>query len=343
MVMAESPSTDATSRRCARYEASSIDRSSWNGSRTAGMTPAGNDTSRYLNGDERSAGGAPRDPGAAAYRAYRRAGAGATCRATSASCRASTPTSSGPSASATPSPARCSPCREPGDPRLPELGEDLDIRTDVPRYRVFIDGELAERGRGPAAPLARRPGDLRPRLLVLVRGSADRRRAAAALRRAGPQRADVPHQRGHGAGGPLPRQAGGLDAPVQAGRRDPRHRDHLALSARARLAGAPRPPRPDRHRRPVAAVGRRSDRGARRRAAAVLGLRRHAAVGGARCASRRSASRTRPATCWSPTWRTRASPNADSKLSVDHRGSPGCSRSRWRRASAASPSRRSCR
>ena len=31
---------------------------------------------------------------------------------------------------------------EPGDPHLPELGTDLDIRTDVPRYRVFRDGEL---------------------------------------------------------------------------------------------------------------------------------------------------------------------------------------------------------
>ena len=30
----------------------------------------------------------------------------------------------------------------PGDPRLPELGEDLDIRTDVPRYRVFKEGTL---------------------------------------------------------------------------------------------------------------------------------------------------------------------------------------------------------
>jgi uncharacterized protein YcsI (UPF0317 family) len=30
----------------------------------------------------------------------------------------------------------------PGDPRLPELGEDLDIRTDVPRYRVFRNGSL---------------------------------------------------------------------------------------------------------------------------------------------------------------------------------------------------------
>lgn len=32
---------------------------------------------------------------------------------------------------------------EPGDPALPKLGE-LDIRTDVPRYRVFRDGEIAE-------------------------------------------------------------------------------------------------------------------------------------------------------------------------------------------------------
>jgi uncharacterized protein YcsI (UPF0317 family) len=30
----------------------------------------------------------------------------------------------------------------PGDPRLPELGEDLDIRTDVPRYRIFREGQL---------------------------------------------------------------------------------------------------------------------------------------------------------------------------------------------------------
>jgi uncharacterized protein YcsI (UPF0317 family) len=29
----------------------------------------------------------------------------------------------------------------PGDPRLPELGEDLDIRTDVPAYRIFRNGK----------------------------------------------------------------------------------------------------------------------------------------------------------------------------------------------------------
>ena len=31
---------------------------------------------------------------------------------------------------------------EPGSPHLPELGEDLDLRTDLPSYRVFRDGEL---------------------------------------------------------------------------------------------------------------------------------------------------------------------------------------------------------
>lgn len=31
-----------------------------------------------------------------------------------------------------------------GDPRLPSLGEDLDIRTDVPRYRVFRDGQVVD-------------------------------------------------------------------------------------------------------------------------------------------------------------------------------------------------------
>lgn len=31
---------------------------------------------------------------------------------------------------------------EPGSPRVPALGEDLDLRTDVPGYRVWRDGEL---------------------------------------------------------------------------------------------------------------------------------------------------------------------------------------------------------
>ncbi len=33
---------------------------------------------------------------------------------------------------------------EPGDPFIPTLADDLDIRTDVPRYRVFRHGELVD-------------------------------------------------------------------------------------------------------------------------------------------------------------------------------------------------------
>jgi uncharacterized protein YcsI (UPF0317 family) len=32
----------------------------------------------------------------------------------------------------------------PGDPALPTLAEDLDIRTDLPRYRVFRHGEVVD-------------------------------------------------------------------------------------------------------------------------------------------------------------------------------------------------------
>ena len=33
---------------------------------------------------------------------------------------------------------------EPGNPQLPGLGEDLDIRSDIPRYRVWRDGVLVD-------------------------------------------------------------------------------------------------------------------------------------------------------------------------------------------------------
>ena len=33
---------------------------------------------------------------------------------------------------------------EPGDPALPSLGRDIDIRSDVPRYRVWRDGVLVD-------------------------------------------------------------------------------------------------------------------------------------------------------------------------------------------------------
>jgi len=33
---------------------------------------------------------------------------------------------------------------EAGSPALPTLGEDIDLRTDLPRYRVWVDGELVD-------------------------------------------------------------------------------------------------------------------------------------------------------------------------------------------------------
>lgn len=33
---------------------------------------------------------------------------------------------------------------KPGDPALPTLGKGIDIRTDVPRYRIYREGELTE-------------------------------------------------------------------------------------------------------------------------------------------------------------------------------------------------------
>ena len=39
---------------------------------------------------------------------------------------------------------RCSAVSEPGEPTFPTLGRDLDIRTDLPRYRVWRHGELVE-------------------------------------------------------------------------------------------------------------------------------------------------------------------------------------------------------
>lgn len=43
-----------------------------------------------------------------------------------------------------PKPAPILGVSEPGETALPALGRDIDIRTDVVRYRIFRDGELAE-------------------------------------------------------------------------------------------------------------------------------------------------------------------------------------------------------
>src|SRR5246127_1442782 len=47
-------------------------------------------------------------------------------------------------AQANPKPCPVLAVSEAGDPRFPALGQDLDIRTDVPRYRVWRRGELVD-------------------------------------------------------------------------------------------------------------------------------------------------------------------------------------------------------
>src|SRR5713226_5865395 len=86
-----------------------------------------------------------------------------------------------------------------GYPRVPELGEDLDIRFDLPRYGVAElrpGGGIGRRAR----PLARRSGEFRHRLLVFIRRSADGGVHRTASNRARPQRDDRTSIAAHAAG-----------------------------------------------------------------------------------------------------------------------------------------------
>jgi uncharacterized protein YcsI (UPF0317 family) len=47
-------------------------------------------------------------------------------------------------AQANPKPCPILAVSEPGDPQLPTLGENLDIRTDLPKYRVWHHGKLVD-------------------------------------------------------------------------------------------------------------------------------------------------------------------------------------------------------
>src|SRR3974377_344236 len=47
-------------------------------------------------------------------------------------------------AQANPRPCPVLAVSEPGDPHLASLGEELDIRTDLPKYRIWRRGELIE-------------------------------------------------------------------------------------------------------------------------------------------------------------------------------------------------------
>src|SRR6266852_313847 len=141
-------------------------------------------------------------------------------------------------------------------------------------------GPHRRRARGYQALVARRSRLFRDRLLVLVRGGAARERHRAAPHDLRLHGADVSHHDRDRAGGSVPWARGGVDAADEAGRRDPRHPGDDAVAERARRAGAYRQAGADRHQGPGEARLRRRGAGARRRAPGVLGVRRHAAVGG---------------------------------------------------------------
>ena len=67
----------------------------------------------------------------------------ATCRAISRSCQRAGPRLHAV-LSAQPKPCPLLAAGSPGDWRLPSLADDLDIRTDLCRYKVFRNGELVD-------------------------------------------------------------------------------------------------------------------------------------------------------------------------------------------------------
>ena len=138
---------------------------------------------------------------------------------------------------------------EPGDPRLPMLGEDLDIRTDIPLYRIWKNGEMVDEVR-----------DLkkvwRDDLVSFVLGCSFSFEEALIENgleiRHQTCNSNVPMYRTNiecKPAGPVPRPDGGVDAAVQAGRRDPRRAGDDALPLGAWRAGPSRQARADRHKR----------------------------------------------------------------------------------------------
>ena len=166
-----------------------------------------------------------------------------------------------------------------GDPRIPSLGIDLDIRTDLPRYRVWRDGEVVEE---PTDIMAHWRDDLVAFVIGCSFSFEEALMADDLPIRHIERKVRVPMYRTNiacSAGGAVRGSDGGVDAAVQAGGRDPRGADHLAVSLRARRAGSSRPSAFDRDRRYRQARLRRSGAGRGRRNSGVLGLRRHAASG----------------------------------------------------------------
>jgi Protein of unknown function (DUF1445) len=121
-----------------------------------------------------------------------------------------------------------------GNPRIPSLGLglDLNIRTDLPGYRVWNDGEPRRGDRRCHQMVARGSRRLCHRLAFVRRGARRGRHAAAAYRTVA-TRTHVPQQYRLHARRPLLRPDGRFDAPAETAPGDP---DHLAIPRSARRA-----------------------------------------------------------------------------------------------------------
>ena len=113
-----------------------------------------------------------------------------------------------------------------GDPRIPSLGLDLDIRTDVPRYRVWRDGEVIEE---PTDVKAHWRDDLVAFVLGCSFSFEEALMAEGLPIRHIERDVRVPMFRTNVAcqsAGPFRGPDGGVDASLQAGASDPRGADH---------------------------------------------------------------------------------------------------------------------
>ena len=171
---------------------------------------------------------------------------------------------------------------DPGSPEPAQMAPGADLRTDVPRYRVWRDGELVDE---PADAREHWRDDL---VAFLIGCSFTFERALLAeglpIRHI-EQGVNVPMYRTSVDCIPAGRFSGPLVVsmrPMTPGAGDPRHPDHLPLRPRPRRAGPRRRPGRDRDRRPRRPRLRRPGGGPRRRAAGVLGVRRDAAGRGGR-------------------------------------------------------------
>ena len=142
------------------------------------------------------------------------------------------------SASGIPSPARSWRSPNPAIPRPAKFAADADLRTDLPRYRIWRNGELAGE-----------PADItdiwRDDLVSFLIGCSFTFEAAllaggrsGAAHRRERQRADVSHEHRLPIGGDVSGADGGFDASAVPGQRHQSGADHFAVSVGARCPGA---------------------------------------------------------------------------------------------------------